>query len=246
MKPSPKKIFLHGWATDRRVWKEELRIFKGSLAVNLPGHGNKRQWNVPTLYPALECLMDSVKGEGDIIGIGWSLGAEVLIAAAKKIRMRALVLVGATPSFVEREGFAWGKKKTLVKRMLMDMRKSPEETLKRFYALNFTGDELKKKRAKDFLKLYEKPMGGLDLEGIITALSSLMTTDLRRELREVNLPTLIIHGAKDEVVPVGAAEYLKENIKGAQIKIFKEAGHAPFVSEKEEFDRTVERFIAGI
>jgi len=238
-----RKIFLHGWATDKRVWKCQLKSFGNSSALNLPGHGNEKNWDEPTLKPAVDMVLDSIK-KGPVIGIGWSLGAEVLMEAITLMpdKFVALIVTGGTPSFVEREDFPWGQKKSLVKKMLADFKKSPRDTLKRFYALNFTGHELKKDGARNFLKLYGKSKG-FDFEGIKEALSSLISADLREKLPEMDIPTLIIHGGRDSVCPAGAARYLKKNIKGARLEIFRDAGHAPFVTEPKRFNRCVMKFL---
>ena len=243
MSSSPERVFVHGWGTDKRVWRGLLD--DSSLAMDLPGHGAKETWDEPTLAPALSLLSVRLAGRAEPIGIGWSLGAQLLMAVAMEgtVRFRALVLVGATPSFVAREGFPWGQKRALVRRMILDMKRDPAGTLRRFYRLNFTGDELESGRAREFLTLYDETPPGFCFDGITTALKTLMDMDLRDGLGSIDVPTLIIHGSRDGVCPVGAAHYLAENIKGAELMEFTEAGHAPFVTEPERFDRVVKEFM---
>lgn len=247
MKSGVKKIFLHGWATDGRVWKGQLGRFKDSIAPDLPGHGGGKKWSEPTLEPAVEFLDSILNGCGEgIVGIGWSLGAQVLISAGERTRLKGLILVGATPSFVRREGLPWGKEKSMVKKMLMDMGKDTEDTLKRFYRLNFTEKELSGRGANGFLGLYTGVAQRFDITGVKTALSSLIDMDLREKLSSIDVPTLIIHGSDDSVVSVEAALYLKEKIKGARLEIFNRAGHAPFVTEEKKFNGIVEEFIENL
>lgn len=47
----------------------------------------------------------------------------------------------------------------------------------------------------------------------------------------------------DNVCPVEAAAYLANKIKGAELIIFEKAGHAPFLTEKEKFNKVVFDFI---
>src|SRR3989304_2798773 len=135
-------VFVHGWATDSGVWEGIAKEFAGSLSIDLPGHG------------------------GDLIGGGWSLGSQALIAAQPvlKDRFKALVLVGSTPCFVERDDFPWAQSKALVKRMIMDMKKDPAATADRFYSLNFTADEAATDEAKAFVSRYGYP-GPISCEG---------------------------------------------------------------------------------
>jgi pimeloyl-[acyl-carrier protein] methyl ester esterase len=255
-----KIILVHGWATDNRVWGRE-GLFEALVDaliestyfhfhnINLPGHGGERRWDEPTLRPAVKEVLALLPEEpGLAIGMGWSLGAQVIMASAMEApeRFKALILVGATPSFVRREGFPWARKGSVVKRMLMDMKKGPVETLKRFSELNFTEEELKTPGAISFLEQYGTTLPSFKHDDLTAALKSLMETDLRERLILLNLPTLIIHGGEDSVCPVGAARYLSENIKGSELEIFEGAGHAPFITKPERFNKLVKEFIKGL
>ena len=70
-----------------------------------------------------------------------------------------------------------------------------------------------------------------------------MAIDLRDIISDIKIPVLIIHGEKDNVCPVDAGRYLAENLSDAKLEIFKNAGHAPFLTRHKEFNRIVKRFI---
>jgi pimeloyl-[acyl-carrier protein] methyl ester esterase len=253
-------ILLHGWATDKSVWEGGgpgglIEVLSRETDFNihnisLPGHGTDKSWYEPTLKPAMEAVMDRVQESpghetAPITAIGWSLGAQVLLACAIEApeRFESLVLVGATPSFVMREDFPWGQNKSVVKRMVMDTKKSPVETITRFCGLSFTGRELSTPGARFFMDRYCTPPPGLNIKDLAIALASLMDTDLRGALNRIKAKTLIVHGREDTVCPVEAATYLADNIEGAELEIFEKAGHAPFLTEPERFNRLVRDFI---
>lgn len=257
-------LFVHGWATDNRVWEGVAKGFAGKRVVhnvNLPGHGGKRKWDEPTLAPAIAEAAEYISGLPDrsIIGIGWSLGAQVLIESAlKHKKFKALALVGATPSFVEKKDFPFGQSRALVKRMIMDMRKDPASASERFYRLNFTADEIDLPAASAFIERYRYP-GPVSCEGdvpgcfpafrydeITTALEALRDIDLRHGLGGLDMPVLIAHGEEDMVCPAGAANYLHERIKNSQLVLFPGAGHAPFLTQEKRFKEELDRFLAGI
>lgn len=241
-----RQIYVHGWGTDKRVWGEVLP--EGGVAIDLPSHGANSKWDEPTLAPgAAEVASFDNKGK-PIVGVGWSLGAVTLIQAAIQYpaMFTALVLVGATPSFVVRDGAAWAQKTSVVKKMTADMEKNPAKTLKRFYDLNFTQQERESREAEDFLKLYSTPPASFDLNGINTALAALIKTDLRGALAGVKVPCLIVHGALDTIAPIGAARFMAENIKNSTLEVFDRAGHAPFITERKRFYNLLRDFIADI
>lgn len=258
-----KTLFVHGWATDSAVWEGREAITRGEvLSIDLPGHGAGAVWGEPSLSPAIKEILGNVSGLPDrsVIAIGWSLGAEALIATVMECRekFRALVLVGGTPCFAAKEGFEWGQSRALVKRMIMDMKKDPSATLERFYPLNFTPEELEGVHAREFIERYRYP-GPVRCDGVMpgcfpafrygeitTALEALYRTDLRETLDTLDIPCLIVHGGLDAICPVGAGGYLASRIKGARIEIFDKAGHAPFITEPERFDAIVNGFLRAI
>src|SRR3972149_4895348 len=137
MKKAYKRIFLHGWATNADAWQG---IAGKGEAIPLPGHGSVKVWDQATLKPAIDWLAAELKGEKDAVGIGWSLGGNVLIEAAGRnaVSFKALVLIGVSPCFTIKDGFPSAQKRSVVKRMLMDVKGDFQGTLARFYPLNFT------------------------------------------------------------------------------------------------------------
>ncbi len=255
-------LFIHGWATDSAVWDEQAERFGGSfdvLNMNLPGHGGEERWNEPNLEAALREVGRRVNGfiDRSVIGIGWSLGAQVLIEAAARRAMtfHSLILVGATPCFVRTDGFPWGQPRALVKRMVLDMRKGPVATLKRFYSLNFTEGESGTEGVRGFINRYApSPLNGPAFQAaraplfkhpeVTTALEALYNIDIRGSLAKIEVPTLVIHGGKDGICPAEAGEYLASNLKNAELKVFNGSGHAPFITRPAEFHEAVEEFLA--
>lgn len=243
-------VFIHGWATDFRAWMSSVTAFDDASTMDLPAHGARTPWTRPTLDEPVAELMNFIEGPENqdakkIVAVGWSLGAETIIEAAAENpeRFEALILIGATPSFVARDDFPHGKSPALVKRMIEDIRKNPQETLNRFYRLNFTEEELKKKEAEEFLSTYEDAPPLFDTDGIVMALETLLKMDLRERLKDIKTPTLVVHGRHDAVVPVEAGDFLTDNIKGAHMCTFEDAGHAPFITTPAYFNRLIEEFL---
>lgn len=230
-------LFIHGWATDSRVWQHQIKEFSKDyevITVDLPCYSEKDTWDKPTLRP--------------VVGIGWSLGAAILMQAAylNPDLFKGLILIGATPKFVADETFPWGQPRGVAKRMLKDIKKDFSKTTERFYPLNFTKEELAGKEAKEFIEFYQKKGKGFSQKSVITALEALMSFDLRDALSDINIPALLIHGEKDNVCLVGAGKYLAKNLPDAKLEIFKGAGHAPFLTRRAEFNAAVKKFLESI
>lgn len=257
-------IFIHGWATDKAVWDAVAPEIAGKrpfLNVSLPGHGGPGAWYEPTLMPAKEAVLRLLdKESGPYVGVGWSLGAEILISLASQFPslFKGLILTGATARFCADKEGSYGQSKALVRRMIMDMKRSPAETLQRFYSLNFTPEELATKGARGFIERYRYP-GPVECRQtppgcfpqfkyaeITTALEALYATDLTEDLGEIEAKTLLIHGRRDSVCPIEAGRALASAIKGSKLEVFDGAGHAPFVTEAERFASCAKGFLDGL
>ncbi|MBI5235568.1 MAG: alpha/beta fold hydrolase [Deltaproteobacteria bacterium] len=240
-----RRLFVHGWATDSGVWDSVATA--SDLTLDLPGHGEVGRWDEPCLSPAVDAIKALLAGRAprSVVGIGWSLGGQSLIEAAAQLsQLGAIVLVSATPKFIASDDFPWGRSKALVRRMIMDMKRDARAALKRFYGLNFTGSELCGKEATAFMTRYETMNSGWSPGDVTTALEALYKVDLRPVLNKIDIPCLVMHGERDDVTPIGAARFLAENIRGARLSIFENAGHAPFITNRERFMRELDDFVA--
>ena len=61
------------------------------------------------------------------------------------------------------------------------------------------------------------------------------------EVKRVQCPTLIVHGAKDAMCPQFHANYLKENIRGSEMDVLQKGTHSMQFSQ--EFNKLTERFL---
>jgi pimeloyl-ACP methyl ester carboxylesterase len=58
--------------------------------------------------------------------------------------------------------------------------------------------------------------------------------DLRPQVSQITLPTLIVHGAKDRIVPVEAAGWLASQMPNSRLCIIEDAGHVPTLTHPRE------------
>jgi len=68
---------------------------------------------------------------------------------------------------------------------------------------------------------------------------------LMKWLRRVTLPTLVLWGADDAILPVAYAKGFAERLPHAEIEIVPDCGHLPQLEKKDFFVERVTRFIAG-
>ncbi|MEJ2107112.1 MAG: alpha/beta hydrolase, partial [Acidiferrobacteraceae bacterium] len=51
----------------------------------------------------------------------------------------------------------------------------------------------------------------------------------------ISIPTLLIQGGHDRLVPLSAGDWLVQHLQRADLRTIERAGHAPFVSHRDEF-----------
>jgi pimeloyl-ACP methyl ester carboxylesterase len=71
-----------------------------------------------------------------------------------------------------------------------------------------------------------------------------MNTDFRPELKNVTVPTLIVHGDEDQTVPIKTSGVqAAEGIKGSQYKVIKNAPHGLNITHAEQLNELLISFL---
>lgn len=71
-------------------------------------------------------------------------------------------------------------------------------------------------------------------------------TDLTEDLKKFDVPTLILHGDDDQIVPIGASALLSSKIvKGSTLKVYKGAPHGMCTTHKDQVNEDLLAFIEG-
>lgn len=73
-----------------------------------------------------------------------------------------------------------------------------------------------------------------------------MNYDSSERAGEISVPTLVISGSKDIIVPNESSIKLAETISGAELKILPRAGHLLFIERSDEFNESVTGFLDNI
>jgi len=81
-------------------------------------------------------------------------------------------------------------------------------------------------------------------EGMIGALTAMKErADSTPLLAEITVPTLIIHGEEDQIIPISEAEAMLEAIEDAELTIIADAGHLPNLEQPEPFNDAIMDFL---
>jgi non-heme chloroperoxidase len=80
--------------------------------------------------------------------------------------------------------------------------------------------------------------------GAYQCVKAFSATDFREDLKKIDVPTLVIHGEDDQIVPfaVGGQRTAKM-VKGAELKVYKGAPHGLMVTHQEQLNNDLLDFI---
>ncbi len=199
--------------------------------------------------PTLETRMDDVRAVMDAVGsrraafYGLSEGAamSILFAATYPDRTAALVLRSAFPRRMWAPDYPWGRTEAEYEAEVeRDLRifGPREQGLAAVRALGrFDDDEAA--AFLDYLRLGSSP-------GALEALQRMnREIDVRAVLPAVRVPTLILHGTEDTLVPLEVAQYVASRIPSAQLVEIAGAGHLA-LSLGDTVDSEIRRFVTGV
>jgi non-heme chloroperoxidase len=218
-------VLVHGWAQTGAVW--DLPDFR-TYAVDLRGHGESDDFGDYRDSARWAADLDAVlEHTGPATVVGWSYGGLVItdyLRVHGTAKINALVFVSAITEIGRgRQGGETGP----VMRAALPAAITDDEAMATFCRAMAPA-------------LPAETVG--ELTAAATAVSHKVRGELFRRdvgsadvLSAVDVPTLVVHGTQDEVVAPAAAEYSAALIPGAELSLYPDTAHAPFLERPEQF-----------
>jgi 3-oxoadipate enol-lactonase len=90
-------------------------------------------------------------------------------------------------------------------------------------------------------------MESTSLEGVLGDLAAMKDRpDSTPDLAHIAVPTLIVHGADDQIIPVDDARTMHAAIPGSRLEVIPDAGHLPCLENPIAFNSAVRQFLADV
>jgi Predicted hydrolases or acyltransferases (alpha/beta hydrolase superfamily) len=248
-------VFSHGWPLSADAWEDQM-IFLASngyrcIAHDRRGHGRSSQpWNgndMDTYADDLATLVEQLNLK-DAVHVGHSTGGgEVAryIGRHGTKRVSKAVLISAVPPLMVKTaanpaGLPIDAFNQLRSAVLADRAQFFRDFSAPFYGANREGAKVSQ-GLRDSFWLQGMLCGHQAAYECIKAFSE---TDFTEDLKKFDVPTLIIHGDDDQIVPIGAAAMLSSKIvKGATLKIYPGAPHGICSTLKEQINHELLEFL---
>lgn len=248
-------VLLHGYADSADTWRAVLTrleaVGRRAFAVDLPGFGRADRRGSGPLLPQFDAFADAILAEsGPAVLVGNSLGAATAVRAATRNpdRVAALVAlddplnarhwlarvarsrdvpvrfwngVGRIP--VPRVAVRWVAKQGVVRMLYGTRTTSADPAVMAHWVTAFDSPASVAVLGRYALQYARETAGG------------------HRDVR-VGCPTVVVHGARDRIIPVNASQILHQQIPGSELVVLSRSGHCPQLDDPE----TVVRLITGI
>ncbi|QNU65756.1 alpha/beta hydrolase [Ruminiclostridium herbifermentans] len=242
-------IFLHGWPGSSNLFEYQFNQLPKQgyrcIGIDTRGFGNSdRPWNgydYNRLADDVRYVIDALKLKHFTLG-GHSTGGAIAIRYMARHSgygvSKLALFAAAAPSLIKRPNFPYGIDKEIVLKIIQGTYNDRPKMLQDF------GDIFFYQRISEALSDWFFQIG-LQAAGWSTAAiaNTWINEVLFSDLNAINVPTLIIHGIHDKVVPFTLGEIQNQTIKNSKLIPFKYSGHATFYDERDKFNDELVKFI---
>ncbi|MBO9590826.1 alpha/beta hydrolase [Devosia sp.] len=248
-------VLIHGWPLSGEAWEKQIPALTGAgfrpITYDRRGFGQSDKpsdgFDYDTLAADLSAILDQ-KDLKNVTLVGFSMGGGEVARYIPKFgqdRLHSIVFAAAIPPY------------------LMKGPDNPEGPLTK-EAANEMSDSLKADRTKFFdgfttnffsangvLKVSEEDRQKAialchqsDQTAALGCMEAFGTTDFRDDLKAINIPTLVLHGDADAIVPLeGSGSRTHKAIAGSELHILAGAPHGCNVSHDVEFNSRLIEFL---
>lgn len=239
-------LFIHGYPLNRSLWQPQVEGLSNSgriLAPDLRGHGDSQPTNGPYSMDLLaaDCvaLLDSLELRAPVIVCGLSMGGYIALALYRNYpeRLSGLILAATRAGADSAEG-----KKNRDQTANLAKEKGVEAVVESMLPKMMSPKTYQQN--SELVDRIRKIMEATSLEGVLGDLMGMKERpDSRSLLETIDIPTLVIHGADDQIISTEETRQMYAQIPGAVLETVPDAGHLLNLEQPEIFNQAIRRFI---
>jgi 3-oxoadipate enol-lactonase len=239
-------LFIHGYPLSRKIWQPQtvaLSDVASIITVDLRGHGESYPYEPPYTLDMLaeDCkyLLDHIKITEPVVVCGLSMGGYVTLALYRKYPQifRGMILTSTRAGADSPEGKA-GREAAIRNVRENGVAFIADSMLPKLVSPGTPASNPK------LMTTIRKIMLQTSVQGVIGASQGMRDRpDSKPLLAQIDIPVLIIHGANDQLIPLGEAENMHRQIKNSRLVVISQAGHLPNMEQPEKFNQAIRAFI---
>ena len=248
-------VFSHGWPLTADAWEDQMVFLAARgyrcIAHDRRGHGRSSQpWSghdMDTYADDLAALVEALDLK-DAIHVGHSTGGgEVAryIGRHGTTRVARAVLIGAVTPLMLRTaanpgGLPMEAFDQIRANVLADRAQSFKDLTVPFYGADRPGAKVSQGLRDSFWR--QGMQAGFN--AALDCIKAFSETDFTEDLKKIDVPTLVIHGDDDQIVPIGASALRAAKlIKNARLEVYKGAPHGLCSTHKDRVNADLLAFI---
>jgi sigma-B regulation protein RsbQ len=243
-------VFAHGFGTDQTAWDQVASAFQDNYRIVLfdnvgagsadPGMFSPNKYD--TLVSYANDLIDICKALNirDAVMVGHSVSGMVSVLASIKepSLFSKLVLVGASPRYLNDEGYVGGFDQDSLNGLYQAMSNN-------YFAWvsGFAPAAMANADRPHLAESFAQTLSAIRPDIAQSVARVIFQSDYRHDLPKLDKATLLLQTRHDIAVPGEVAKYLNEHIRDSILHVIDAEGHFPHISAADQVIKEIQNFI---
>ncbi len=248
-------VLIHGWPLSHRMWEPQVATLVEAgyrvIAYDRRGFGDSdKPWNgydYDTFAADLEALLSALELQ-DVTLVGFSMGggevARYLGRYGSARVSKAVLAAAVTPYLLKTDDNSDGVDKSVFDGFQSEIEKDRLAFMDGFTKMFVNWDDSNPPISEALLHFSHTLAAFASPRGTEQCVTAFSETDFRDDLAKFTVPTLLIHGDSDQIVPLEvSAQKAAPLIAGSRLEVIAGAPHGLNLTHKEEFNRLLLQFL---
>jgi non-heme chloroperoxidase len=248
-------VFSHGWPLNADMWEYQMTYLASRgyrvVAHDRRGFGRSSQpwsgYDYDTFADDLAAVIDKLDLK-NVVLVGHSMGGgEVAryIGRHGTKRVAKAVLIGAVTPFLLKTadnpaGVDMSAFDGIRSGLAGDRMQFFADLSRAFYGADLAGAKVSKGTLDWFFGMSELAT----YKSCYDCVKAFSETDFRGDLKKFDIPTLVVHGDADQIVPIGVSGALTaQQVRGAEYEVYKGAPHGLVTTHKDQLNADLVAFV---
>jgi non-heme chloroperoxidase len=248
-------VFIHGWPLDHQMWEHQMRVFPDMglrcIAYDRRGFGKSdKPWtgyDYDTFADDLKAVLDQLD-LNNVTLVGFSMGGGEVVRYFSRHggnRVSKVVLLASiAPYVLKTDSNPEGVPLEALHEMIGNIEEDRASFLTGFAKAFYGVDTVSHLVSPAWLDWHFTLAMQAAPKATIACVHAFGETDFRTEMHMINVPTLVIHGNADKIVPIEATgDQAARLIKDAKYIVYEDAPHGLFITDKEQLNADLLEFL---